>query len=154
VYHDREATVAPPYSAQERRRRREPPPPRRPSLNTFRLVKFARRLFNERGEPHWRELGAHDWRAFVLQRFRLTLAQKETLATLPDDVVTEIAGAVRRLVEGGGLLEAQLPDDRKSGRLQFSESRLVGDLPDARMMVPILDCTFDADCRNWRCRRR
>jgi hypothetical protein len=67
----------------------------------------------------------------------------ETLATLPDDVVTEIADAVRRLARGGGSLEAELPEDGKGGRLRFTESRPNRKLPEGRRTMPILDCTFD-----------
>lgn len=143
-----------------RRRRGQPPPPRRPRLDAYRLAKFAGRIFNERSEPEWREVAREDWRAFVERRFKLTDPERDALAAIDQEVVAQIAETVRELIRTGGELEATLPEGRKGGELVFSRARTSARARGARgsarrsraAPVPVLRCTFDANCRNWKCR--
>lgn len=148
-----------------RRRRGELPPPRRPRLNAYRLDKFAGRIFNDRSEPEWRELAAEDWRAFLNQRFVLTDAERDALAAIDEETAAQIAETVRELVKTGGELAAALPEGRrKRGEIIFSRvdpssrsgrSKGAARKPSgagSRITVPILKCSFDANCRNWKCR--
>jgi hypothetical protein len=146
-----------------RRRRGELPPPRRPRLDAHRLEKFAGRLFNERSEPEWRQLAAEDWRAFLERRFVLTDAERDALAAIDDGTVAQIAETVRELVKAGGELAAALPEgrgergeivfSRADGRGRSGRSKPATRRPSGRSIsIPILKCSFDANCRNWKCR--
>ena len=126
-----------------RRRRGELPPPRQPRLNEFRVAKFAHRLFNEKAEEEWRNLAAADWRAFVNRRFKLTDDQRGALAAMDEAVVARIAEAVRQLLESGGEASIVLPEGRNGGQLVFEAT--------GRKKRPVLECSFDANCRNWKC---
>jgi hypothetical protein len=133
-----------------RRRRGELPPPRRPGLNAYRLAKFAGRIFNERSEPEWREVAREDWRAFIDRRFKLTDAERDALAAIDEEVVAQIAETVRELIRSGGELEVTLPEGRKGGELVFS--RGAGTARRRAASAVVLRCSFDANCRNWKCR--
>jgi len=146
-----------------RRRRGELPPPRRPRLNSYRLSKFANRLFNDKSETEWRDLIAEDWRQFMERRFRLSDAERAALAALDEETVESIANAARELLETGGELQATLPEGKRAGQLVFAgpaKGRKVTAAaaaapggPTTGFTIPIIKCTFDANCRHWKCRR-
>lgn len=143
-----------------RRRRGQLPPPRRPRLSAYRLAKFADRTFNDRSEQEARDLATADWRGFLEQRFSLSDAEQRALRELPPEVVDEIANAVRALTKSGGAIAVALPEGRKGGEITFfgpeasprrrAAARPSGD--SSRYTIPIVKCSFDANCRNWRCR--
>ncbi len=161
-----------------RRRRKEPPPPRRPRIDEYRLAKFADRLFNERSrdereqDRELRDLAERDWRTYIDARFRLSEAERETLASLPDEVVDHIADAVHTAMSRGGALSVRLPRGKEGGEIVIFgpapgeraskrtkkasvTARTAGSSTSpgsAGFKIPILKCTFDANCRNWRCR--
>lgn len=144
-----------------RRRRGDLPPPRRPRVNAYRLAKFAHRVFNDREAGEWRDMATRDWRDFMERRFTLSEAERATLASLDDAIVEHIAQAVRQLAASGGALHITLPEGKSGGRVAFlgptttskrrTTARKSGS-QDLRFTVPIVDCSFDAHCRNWRCR--
>ena len=147
-----------------RRRRGELPPPRQPRLNSYRLAKFANRLFNDKSEAEWRELLAGDWRQFMQRRFRLSDEQHAALSALDADTVASIADAARQLLESGGEVQATLPDGKRGGQLVLAEAgkerkraataaAAPGGGTTTGFTIPIIKCTFDANCRNWKCRR-
>lgn len=144
-----------------RRRRGELPPARRPRVNAYRLAKFAQRVFNDRHETEWRDLADNDWRDFMVRRFTLSDAERATLDQLDPAIVEHIASAVRALITSGGALEATLPEGKSGGRLVFLGPKAAARTKAAagsrkprelRFTIPIMDCSFDANCRNWRCR--
>ena len=143
----------------ERRRRGTPAPPRRPRVTSYRLSKFAGRVFNETTESEWRELAAKDWREFMRKRFRLSDAQREAIESIDEEASSSIAATVQELIKTGGAMDIVLPEGRKGGEVTFSG-------PDGgkggggtralargrSFSIKILKCTFDANCRNWKCR--
>jgi hypothetical protein len=144
-----------------RRWRGEFPPPRRPRLNGYRLAKFADRIFNDPSEAEWRELAGGDWRSFVHRRFVLTDGQREALDAVDDDSVARIAETVRQLIKNGGQLQVTLPEAGKGGEIVFSRidedrNQKAAGAQEAsqarRITIPVMKCSFDANCRNWKCR--
>ena len=145
-----------------RRRRGELPPPRRPRLNSYRLSKFANRIFNDKSETEWRDLIAEDWRQFMERRFSLSDAERAALAALDEETVESIANAARQLLESGGEVQATLPEGKRPGQLVLGAAKgrkmaaaaaPGGGGPTSGLTIPIIKCTFDANCRNWKCRR-
>jgi len=128
------------------------------------LAKFADRVFNDRSESDLRDLAAEDWRAFLDRRFLLTDAERAALAAVDGEVAAHIAETVRELIKSGGALEVTLPEARKGGEVVFSRvdsysraRKSKGGARQAsvrarRITVTILKCSFDANCRNWKCR--
>ena len=151
-----------------RRRRGDLPPPRQPRVNAFRLQKFAGRVFNEPDETEWRELASKDWREFLNRRFALTDTEKATLDTLDAESTSLIAKGIQQLIKSGGALTIALPEHGKSGELTLlgpgadsqlrSKKKAVAPSASGRagastnFNIPIVHCSFDANCRNWRCK--
>jgi len=160
---------AAPHGPAARRRRGELPPPRRPRVNEYRLQKFSGRVFNEPDQTEWRDLAAKDWREFLDRRFTLSEAQKATLDALDEESTAIIAKGVQQLIQTGGALEITLPEGGKPGKLTLlgpaaqdkprSKAKAVarttgsgGAGTSTSFTIPIVHCSFDANCRHWRCR--
>lgn len=148
------------HTRQPRGAQKADEPTGRPPLTADALNAAADVVFSgsPEAEAHARQV-ERDWRAYVLASFRLKSRQKESLDAIPPEVVEDIQRALRQALEsGGGSARIRLVSGSKRadarGELVVSaakRSRQGGGGSAARLKVPILRCTFDADCRDWDC---
>lgn len=121
------------------------------------LRALAKRVLQE-GERVRR--AKRDWVAFVVDELKLTKVQKENLAKLPRDIVQLLQQSFNEALDGGGDIDldiafgsaAKADSERgsaePSGRLVIEKSKSEAG---PRITIPVLHCTFDANCDNWSC---
>ncbi len=115
------------------------------------LTALARAVIRE-GERVRR--AKQDWIAFVLDELRPTQGQKQNLSNLPPEIVNSLQRAINDAIDHGGDVEVAFADPAAKGgigKLVIEKSE-VSDGPTPRLKIPILSCTFDANCDNWECR--
>jgi hypothetical protein len=90
-----------------------------------------------------------DWRQLVLDEFTVTAEQRASLADIPPDDARELQDAVSLVVDQGGTIRLERESERSPGRLVVAPGP-AGPVT-AELSVGIFHCTYDANCRNWRC---
>ena len=95
-----------------------------------------------------RRLG-EDWRQLVLDEFAVTAEQRASLADIPPDDARKLQDAVALVVDQGGTIRLERESERSPGRLIVAPEPAGS--ATAELSVGVFHCTYDANCRNWRC---
>ena len=90
-----------------------------------------------------------DWRQLLLDEFAVTAEQRASLADIPPDDARELQNAVALVVDQGGTIRLERESERSPGRLIVAPEP--ADSATAELSVGVFHCTYDANCRNWRC---
>jgi len=110
--------------------------------------KLNRWLASAVSDPALAEALRRDWRKAVQQAFQLTASQAEHLAGIPDREFSLISNAVQKVVGNGGLLRVDRKSENSAGDLYIEPAAPEGS---PRLRIPILHCSFAADCSDWSC---
>jgi hypothetical protein len=92
---------------------------------------------------------SRDWRAFIAGELSLSDTQAGNLRNIPANEVAKIQRAFKHVVTHGGEFSVKLGEGKSEGSLII---KMTGTGATARSFkIPLLTCTFDANCRNWHC---
>lgn len=126
--------------------------PHKPGLTGVRVKELARVVLDKRSKDPRRELLRKDWRALVHQEFHLSGTQEENLRKIPTPEVERIQAAIHQAMDKGGEIDLELPSESASGSGSLTIRGPSGEpSPMLRFEIPIIKCSFDAYCSNWRC---
>ena len=93
-----------------------------------------------------------DWRTALNSELSLTAAQHRSLANIPPRQARMIGKAIASvLYNGRGEVAVTAATDDGPGRLTVTKASAASNSQALRINIPLIDCTFDADCGNWQC---
>ena len=127
----------------------------KPALTANRVNQLIRPLLGQKRERSAARL-SKDWRAFIAGEFSLSKTQLDNLRSIPPAEVDKVQQALRETIEGGGEFSLTLGSDsaRKgaTGELIIMRGPASASASARRFTIPLVKCTFDANCRNWKCK--
>lgn len=101
-----------------------------------------------------------DWKAFFESEFHLSEMQRTHLQDISAEEGEKIRRGFSEAADKGGDVRLTLASDARGrrsagepgGSLTISSSAASPSATARRFKVPLLHCTFDANCRNWKCK--
>lgn len=125
----------------------------KPGLTPNRVNQLIRPLLGQKGDRRAARL-SKDWRAFVASEFSLSKTQMDNLRSIPATEVNKVQRALREAVERGGEFSLTLGSEgaRKGAAGQLTVMGGGAAATARRFTIPLVKCTFDANCRNWKCK--
>jgi hypothetical protein len=127
----------------------------KPSLTSSNVNQLIRPLLGQKGPAGRAAKLGKDWRAFIASELSLSKAQTDNLQNIPAEEVEKVQRALREAIKHGGEFSLSLGSEsaRKgaAGELTIKGAAAAGKTARS-FTIPLVKCTFDANCRNWKCK--
>lgn len=125
----------------------------KPALTGNRVNQLIRPLLGQKGDRRAARL-SKDWRAFITSELSLSKTRLDNLRSIPAAEVDKVQRALREAIERGGEFSLTLGSEsaRKGAAGQLIVMRGTAAASVRSFTIPLVKCTFDANCRNWKCK--
>ena len=125
----------------------------KPALTANRVNQLIRPLLGQKSDRRAAKLGK-DWRAFIAGELSLSKTQLDNLRSIPPAEVDKVQQALREAIDGGGEFSLTLGSEsvRKGAAGELVITRGAASASARSFTIPLVKCTFDANCRNWKCK--
>lgn len=121
----------------------------KPALTAGSLNRLIRPLLGQEKPDARATKLSRNWRALIAGELSISVIQAENLRSIPADEVAKVQRAFKHVVTHGGEFKAKLGEGKSEGSLIINMTGTGATL--RTFKITILTCTFDANCRNWRC---
>ena len=131
-------------------------PSAKPSLTSNNVNQLIRPLLGQKGPAGRAAKLGKDWRAFIASELSLSKTQTDNLQNIPAEEVEKVQRAFREAIKHGGEFSLSLGSEsaRKgaAGELTIKGAAAAAGKTARSFTIPLVKCTFDANCRNWKCK--
>ena len=121
----------------------------KPALTANSLNRLIRPLLGQTKPDARAAKLSRDWRALIATELSISVVQAENLRSIPAEEVAKVQRAFKHVVTHGGEFNVKLGEGQSEGSLII---RMTGTGTTQRTFkIPLITCTFDANCRHWHC---
>ena len=129
-------------------------PSAKPALTSNNVNQLMRPLLGQKGPDRRAAKLGKDWRAFIASELSLSKTQTDNLQNIPPEEAEKVQRALREAIKHGGEFSLSLGSEsaRKGAAGELTIRGAAAGKTARSFTIPLVKCTFDANCRNWKCK--